>query len=285
MHNEKYERSDVIMEFQKITQFNEFEGKWWKVFSTHNWDVKATMLEVFIGQLQLMTARFVNMLNDSDVSTYVSFLDMIMEWYESPILGWVGVECRSTCILQRRCSTKNISVQEVFQFSFFHPKDFATQLTHLSQSHERFVWKEKHSPVVKRSVCGLQDLCYRSAHLHFGRFGRSMNLQLTSNQSLSYRTNTTKDFVVEIQPAIDTVTFWRKILILLDNHISRFRTCDWHEPIKVKDLGFGGGGVICQTFFFWQLEVWKMCRERGWVGSVRKKFTVSLSDWFVLHNL
>ena len=86
-----------------------------------------------------------------------------------------------------------------------------------SQSHERFLQKEKHLPVVKRSVCNSQDLYYRSGHLHLGRFSRqtvgrnilfgrierSTNLQLTGNQNLSYRTNTTNDFVVEIQPAIN----------------------------------------------------------------------------------
>ena len=61
------------------------------------------------------------------------------------------------------------------------------------------------------NVCHLQDLPYRSSHLHFRRFARQtigrnilfgrtergMNLQLTSNQNFFYRTN---DFVMEIQP-------------------------------------------------------------------------------------
>ena len=43
--------------------------------------MKATMVEVLIGQLKLMIARVINMLNDSDIGTYVTFLDMIVECY------------------------------------------------------------------------------------------------------------------------------------------------------------------------------------------------------------
>ena len=54
-------------------------------------DMKATIVEAFIGQLKLMIARVVNMLNDSDVSTYLTFLDTIMECYnESPHSGLGG---------------------------------------------------------------------------------------------------------------------------------------------------------------------------------------------------
>ena len=35
------------------------------------------------------------------------------------------------------------------------------------------------------------------------RIKNSINYQFTSNQNLEYRTNTTNDFVVEIQPLID----------------------------------------------------------------------------------
>ena len=86
-----------------------------------------------------------------------------------------------------------------------------------SQSYERFICEEKYSTVVKRNICCSQDLPYWSGHLRFGRFTwqtvgrnilfgrveRGMNLQLTSSQNLSYRTNTTNDFVVEIQPPIN----------------------------------------------------------------------------------
>ena len=91
------------------------------------------------------------------------------------------------------------------------------RITRLSQSHERFVCEEKYLAVVERNVHRWQDLSDRSGHLHFerfvwqtvggnilfGRIERGMNLQLTSNQNLSYRTNTTNDFMLEIKPPID----------------------------------------------------------------------------------
>ena len=98
LHDEKHgERNDVVpkfvqadlgTEFQHIRRFNDFEGKRWKVFSTQNRDMKASMVEAFIGQLKLMISRVVNVLNDSDVGTYVTFLDAIVERYtESPHRG------------------------------------------------------------------------------------------------------------------------------------------------------------------------------------------------------
>ena len=39
------------------------------------------MVKRLIGQLKLMMSRVLNLLNDSDLGTYVSFLDAILERY------------------------------------------------------------------------------------------------------------------------------------------------------------------------------------------------------------
>ena len=72
-------------EFQKIRELNEFEGKSYRTFSTGNRDMKATTVKRLIGQLKLMMSRVLNVLNDSDLGTYMTFLDVILEQYnESP---------------------------------------------------------------------------------------------------------------------------------------------------------------------------------------------------------
>ena len=64
--------------FQKIRELNEFEGKSYRTFSTGKRDMKATMVKKWIGQLKLMIYRVLNVLNNSDLGTYMTFLDAIL---------------------------------------------------------------------------------------------------------------------------------------------------------------------------------------------------------------
>ena len=47
---------------------------------------------------------------------------------------------------------KSFMYKSFFRFSFFHPKDFATQATHSSQSYKTFAYKEKYLAVVERNI-------------------------------------------------------------------------------------------------------------------------------------
>ena len=85
---EKYDKNNDVVpkliqtnmgtEFQKIRELNEFEGKSYRTFSTGNRDIKATMVKRLIGQLKLIISRVLNVSNNSDLGTYVMFLDAIL---------------------------------------------------------------------------------------------------------------------------------------------------------------------------------------------------------------
>ena len=74
-------QTDMGTEFQKIRELNKFEEKSYRIFSTGNREMKATMVERLISQFKLIISRVLNVLNDSDLGTYVTFLDAILEWY------------------------------------------------------------------------------------------------------------------------------------------------------------------------------------------------------------
>ena len=90
LQEEKYDKNDVVPkliqtdmgnEFQKIKELNEFEGKSYRTFLISSRDMKATIVKRLISQLKLMISRVLNVLNDSDLGTYVTLLDAILECY------------------------------------------------------------------------------------------------------------------------------------------------------------------------------------------------------------
>ena len=113
----------MVTEFQKIRELNKFEGKSYRTFSTGNRDMKVTMVERLIGQLKLVISRVLNVLSDSDLGTYVTFLDAILKRYnESPCLQ-LG-EGRMPFDVYRKgvVAPKNFMYKRFFNFRFLTRK-------------------------------------------------------------------------------------------------------------------------------------------------------------------
>ena len=107
--------------FQKMK--NEFEGKSYRTFSTGNRDMKATMVERLIGQLKLIISRVLNVLNDSDLGTYVTFLDAILERYnESPHSQLGGGRTPFDVYRKGVMVPKNFLYKRFFDFCFLMRK-------------------------------------------------------------------------------------------------------------------------------------------------------------------
>ena len=132
----------------------------------------------------------------------------VLQW-KSPFVGWVGVWHCSTCI--GRVSYQNRFYTRVILILVFSPERFCdVDNTFESVSWKIRLWREvldrgwKKRLSSARFIWPIQSCFERFARqtvgwdFLFGRIKRGMNLQLTSNQNLSYRMNTTNGVIVEI---------------------------------------------------------------------------------------
>ena len=82
--------------------------------------MKATTVEALISQLKVMIARVVNVLNDSNIGTYVMFLDTIVEGYnESSHSGLGGGRMLFNVYRKGIIVLKAFLYKRFFDFHFF----------------------------------------------------------------------------------------------------------------------------------------------------------------------
>ena len=145
LQEEKYDKNDVVPkliqtdmgnEFQKIKELNEFEGKSYRTFLTGNRDMKATMVERLIGQLKLIS-RVLNILNNSDLGTYLTFLDAILECYNESPHSQLGAGRMPFDIYRKGVVVpKNFLYKRFFDFHFLMRK-----ILHKVSESESVLWK------------------------------------------------------------------------------------------------------------------------------------------------
>ena len=152
--------------------------------------MKSTMIERLIS-------RVLNLLNNSDLGTYVTFLDEILERYNEGPHSQLGTSRMPLDVYR-----KAVVVPKNFRFMTRKILRKGQQvrvslMKNLFQKRSTRQWSEE----VFHDCKSLYD---GSNHLHIGRnilfrgIKNSMNYQFTSNQ------NTTNDFAVKVKPPIDS---------------------------------------------------------------------------------
>ena len=163
---------DMGNEFQKIRELNEFEGKSYRTFSTGNRDMKTMMVKRLISQLKLIISRVLNLLNNSDLGTYVTFLDAIPERYnESPRLQ-LGARRTPFDIYRKGVIVpKNFLYKRFFNFCFLTRKIFhkgqrvrVSLMKNLFQKRSTRRWSKEVFVIVK--VYKTDPITYAMEDLH-----------------------------------------------------------------------------------------------------------------------